>query len=273
MIYIISLIIIILGSWYLWYQDSSLSIRKHTVKTEKNIKENIQIVHISDFHNTHIKKLRSDIIQHLRETKPDYIMITGDLIDSRRTDIDSAIAFVNEITEIAPVYYVTGNHEMRSRRHHEIMERFASTKMHILRNESVKIHGINLIGLDDLYLVPRNQRAAVFREEYQKLKDKDSFNMVMLHRPELFKAYCDNGADLVLSGHAHGGQFIIPGIGGILSPDQGLFPKYTQGLHQQGHTVMIVSRGIGNSLFPFRVNNRPEIIDITITDDKNAVTE
>ena len=88
--------------------------------------------------------------------------------------------------------------------------------------------------------------------------------MLLSHRPELFKVYVESGADLVLSGHAHGGQFRFPLVGGLVAPNQGLFPKYDAGLYSEGSTNMIVSRGIGNSILPFRFNNRPEVILIEL---------
>jgi predicted MPP superfamily phosphohydrolase len=92
----------------------------------------------------------------------------------------------------------------------------------------------------------------------------ETYTVLLSHRPELFDCYVAKGADLVFSGHAHGGQFRLPFLGGVFAPDQGLFPTYDAGLYQQKGTSMIVSRGLGNSLFPFRVNNRPEIVVVTL---------
>ena len=90
--------------------------------------------------------------------------------------------------------------------------------------------------------------------------DKDNYTILLSHRPELFEAYVNCGVDLVLSGHAHGGQFRLPFIGGLVAPNQGLFPKYDAGLYTKGDTNMIVCRGLGNSIIPIRFNNRPEIV-------------
>jgi predicted MPP superfamily phosphohydrolase len=96
------------------------------------------------------------------------------------------------------------------------------------------------------------------------MHEEDKYSILLSHRPELFHIYVDNNIDLVLSGHAHGGQFRIPFIGGIVAPNQGLFPKYDAGLFGEKETNMIVSRGIGNSIIPFRFNNPPEIIIIEL---------
>ena len=95
----------------------------------------------------------------------------------------------------------------------------------------------------------------------QALKgDKDAYTILLSHRPELFDIYVKSGVDLVLSGHAHGGQFRLPFLGGLVAPNQGLFPEYDSGLYTSGNTNMIVSRGIGNSIIPIRFNNRPEVV-------------
>ena len=94
--------------------------------------------------------------------------------------------------------------------------------------------------------------------------EDDVFTILLSHRPELFDIYADHGMDLILSGHAHGGQFRLPFIGGLVAPNQGLFPEYDAGIYTEGNTNMLVSRGVGNSILPFRINNRPEVILIEL---------
>lgn len=109
----------------------------------------------------------------------------------------------------------------------------------------------------------------VMKEKLQELSDDvNEFTILLSHRPELFESYVDGNIDLVLSGHAHGGQFRLPFVGGVLVPNQGFFPKYDAGLFTEGMTTMIISRGIGNSAFPFRFNNRPEVILIELESGK-----
>ena len=92
--------------------------------------------------------------------------------------------------------------------------------------------------------------------------------MLLSHRPHLLPLYCAAGIPLVLSGHAHGGQIRLPFIGGLLAPEQGWFPPYTSGVHHSGKTTLVISRGLGNSLFPFRIFNRPEVVCLSLTSDK-----
>ena len=105
----------------------------------------------------------------------------------------------------------------------------------------------------------------IIKTELSNLKyDKNQFSILLSHRPEVFNVYVDNKIDLVLTGHAHGGQIRIPFIGGLIAPNQGIFPKYTSGVFEEDATTMIVSRGIGNSILPYRINNRPELVIVTL---------
>ena len=127
---------------------------------------------------------------------------------------------------------------------------------------------ITLIGVND----PSYQTDYLFGDSETvmntKLEDlhtgNDGFTLLLSHRPELFDTYVDQDVDLVLSGHAHGGQFRLPFIGGLVAPNQGLFPEYDAGIYTEGNTNMLVSRGVGNSILPFRINNCPEVILIEL---------
>ena len=199
-----------------------------------------RIAHVSDLHNAQFGTDNEKLLELLRTAAPDCIAVTGDIVDSRRTDFDVAAAFMDAAAEIAPVYYVTGNHESRLKDYPELEQRFTDSGVSVL-------HG-----------------AAYVADALEGLADEAIFTVLLSHRPELFAAYAAAGVDLTLSGHAHGGQFRLPFIGGLAAPDQGLFPRYTSGLYTNGRSQMVVSRGLGNSLFPFRVNNRPEVVLITL---------
>ena len=107
---------------------------------------------------------------------------------------------------------------------------------------------------------------SVARQAIENLQNESDGYMILLsHRPELFDLYVETEMDLVFSGHAHGGQFRLPFIGGLVAPNQGFFPKYDAGQFKEENTTMIVSRGVGNSIIPIRINNRPEIIVARLT--------
>lgn len=231
-----------------------------------------RIAQVSDLHNAQIGDSNETLLAMLREAAPDMIVITGDLVDSRKTDISVAVEFAREALQIAPCYYVAGNHEARTGQYSKLREALRGLGVTVLEDQSVYLEqsgeSIHLLGVRDPsfqadYLF--GDSASVMREVLSDLTDDiTGFSLLLSHRPELFEVYAQNGIDLTLSGHAHGGQFRLPFIGGLYAPNQGLFPQYDAGLYANGDSKMIVSRGIGNSLFPLRLNNRPEIILIEL---------
>ena len=112
--------------------------------------------------------------------------------------------------------------------------------------------------------LPEDEKSIARRAIEELQEEDDCYTVLLSHRPELFDLYVDSGMDLVFTGHAHGGQFRLPFIGGIIAPHQGFFPEYDGGQFNQGNTTMIVSRGVGNSIIPIRFNNRPEIVLVTL---------
>lgn len=232
--------------------------------------EGFKIAHVSDLHNAVFGRKNEKLLSLIRAAEPDIIAITGDLIDSRHTDIDSALAFVEAAAEIAPIYYVTGNHESRLD-FDEIEPRLIAAGARVLRNEAEDIgrggERIRLAGIDDPSFIrtggTAEERAAA---ELEQLGDGGgTFTVLLAHRPELVEVYAEYGAGLVLSGHAHGGQVRLPLLGGLYAPGQGLLPEYDSGLYSLGKTQMVVSRGLGNSVAPLRVNNRPELVIVTLS--------
>lgn len=229
--------------------------------------EAFRIVHISDLHNKSFGKKQKYLIKKVKDQQPNIIIITGDLIDSRRYNEIKAMQFINEAVKIAPVYYVTGNHELRSGKFDSLEKQLVNAGVRVLRNswEEIEIEGQSIIiaGVDDPYTGIRYREAVVVDDYLQEIKkdlDENSFKILLAHRPEKIEAYAAYGFDLVFSGHAHGGQFRLPFIGGLVVPNQGFFPKYTSGVHKLENTTMIISRGLGNSIIAQRIFNRPEII-------------
>lgn len=257
--------------WLLW-ANSSPAATQVTVASGALPEEfeGFKIAHVSDLHNAVFGRKNEKLLSLIRAAESDIIAITGDLIDSRHTDIDSALAFVEAAAEIAPVYYVTGNHESRLD-FDEIEPRLIAAGARVLRNEAEDIgrggERIRLAGIDDPSFIrtggTAEERAAA---ELEQLGDGGgTFTVLLAHRPELVEVYAEYGAGLVLSGHAHGGQVRLPLLGGLYAPGQGLLPEYDSGLYSLGETQMVVSRGLGNSVAPLRVNNRPELVIVTLS--------
>ena len=229
------------------------------------------IAQVSDLHNAEFGGGNGELLTILEEAEPDLIAITGDLIDSRRTDPAPALAFLEGAVELAPVCYVTGNHEFRAYdAYQDLKSQMEELGVIVLENEAVVLEAVPLrvIGLDDPSFGVRSDPSATPEQILQgaltalapQAGEEDLRTVLLAHRPEYVELYAQHGADLVLSGHAHGGQVRLPGVGGLYAPGQGFLPAYTSGLYQIGETSLVVSRGLGNSLFPLRVNNRPEVV-------------
>ncbi len=248
----------------LFQQNKSLtktSINYH--KGENRFNKGFKIVHLSDLHNASFGIQNNRLISSIKASGPNLIAVTGDLVDSYLPNEAVALEFMRELRMIAPVFYVSGNHEAR-RDHQQLFKQLERLGIHLTHNRVFEMthegKKIQIGGLLDPTLDP-DYKASI--ESLGKLFDSTHFSLVLAHRPEYIHSYQAANFDLVLSGHAHGGQWRIPFLGGIYAPNQGFFPKYTSGLYQ-GETAMLVSRGLGNSLFPFRLNNRPEVVELIL---------
>lgn len=232
-----------------------------------------KIAHVSDLHNAEFGDNNAKLIKILKEQKPDIIAITGDLVDSDHTDMEISIEFCGQAMEIAPCYYVPGNHEAwLGDRFNELENELLDIGVNVLRNESVSLSKgegtVWIMGVDDPDFVERSSMfdlsAGIISTEIQNANAGEGYKILLSHRPEVFETYVQEGINLVLSGHAHGGQFRIPFVGGLVAPNQGFFPDYDSGLYSKENTKMVVSRGIGNSIIPVRINNRPELVFVTL---------
>ena len=270
---LILLVLVGLVVWLLW-ANRALEQTTYSISSEKlpDAFEGFRIVHISDLHNTEFGQDNEKLLKMVAVAKPDLIAITGDVIDSRRTDMDIAFRFVQEAAKIAPCYYVTGNHESRLDDYDRLKDGLQERGVVILEDGSVNMERdgavIRVLGVDDPAFVPvysPEEISALMDVKLRNIQpDNEIFTILLSHRPELFDVYVQHGLNLVLTGHAHGGQVRMPWIGGLYMPGQGLFPEYDAGMFAENGTTMIISRGLGNSAFPLRVNNRPEVVVIEL---------
>lgn len=227
--------------------------------------DGFRITQVSDLHDALFGENQDKLIKKVKKTNPDAIFITGDLIDSNRYHLDQSLMAVREFVKIADVYYVMGNHEVAINQVSKIYEALEKLGVYILPNAAVWIERngerIAVAGIED----PLN---GVDTERMLDMAlanvPKDAFTVLLAHRPEKFDIYVKNEIDFVFTGHAHGGQVRIPFVGGIIAPGQGFFPKYTAGFYEENHTTMNVSRGLGNSMAPFRIFNFPEIVVVEL---------
>lgn len=260
--------------WTLW-SNKALEVNEITIASSRipSAFSGFRIAQVSDLHNAEFGEDNATLLKMLSECNPDIIVITGDLVDANHTDIDVALSFAEEAVWIAPTYYVTGNHEASISQYDILKSGLETAGVIILEDESVYLERdgetIVLLGLEDPNATIKGdlfgEVPAMINTQLSRLVSEETeYTVLLSHRPELFETYVSSGIDLVLSGHAHGGQFRLPFVGGLIAPNQGLFPKYDAGLYAEGNTNMVVSRGIGNSIIPIRFNNRPEIVLIEL---------
>lgn len=259
----------ILAGWLLWGNASPMT--SAVAVTSDRLPEGFEgfrIAQVSDFHNAKFGRENEKLLSMLRSARPDVILLTGDLIDCRNLDIPVALSFVREAVEIAPCYYATGNHESRIEEFPQLQEGLESAGVTVLRNEATVLERkgdrITLLGVDDpafvVDYITGDCRPVMTEALTELMAEEEGYTILMSHRPEWFSLYRDFGVDLTFSGHAHGGQFRLPFIGGVIAPNQGFFPKYDAGMFTENDCTMIVSRGLGASIIPLRINNRPELV-------------
>jgi predicted MPP superfamily phosphohydrolase len=271
------LVILCLGIWTLW-GNIALEVNEYEIVSDR-IPEafaGFRIAQVSDLHNKDFGEGYGQLLTLLSQINPDIIVVTGDLIDSRQTDLDVALEFAWQAGKIARVYYVSGNHEARVPEYEDLKIGLVKAGVVILENQKVEItregESITLMGIEDPsfqedYLFGDSESVA--RQAIENLQNEsDGYTILLSHRPELFDLYVETEMDLVFSGHAHGGQFRLPFVGGLVAPNQGFFPKYDAGQFTEENITMIVSRGVGNSIIPIRFNNRPEIVLVTLRNMK-----
>lgn len=266
-------ILLALVAWTVW-SNITLDVTEYTVSDPElpAAFEGFRIAQVSDLHNDAMGEPGGKLLTALHAAQPDIIVITGDIVDSRRTDLAVALEFVGEAVKIAPCYYVTGNHETGiGDAYDRLKAELSALGVVVLENHSVTLERggetIRLLGVQDPEFEADHWKMFledVMDKNLAALSQGDGFQLLLSHRPEFMDMYVRYDIDLVLSGHAHGGQFRLPFIGGLYAPSQGFFPKYDAGLFEEENTKMIVSRGIGNSLIPLRFHNPPELVLITL---------
>lgn len=263
---IILAVVLVFLSVFLYWQNNHLDVTEYEF-SHPQIDEKLtgyRIVQISDLHNKKFGKDNGKLLKEIKSCTPDMIVITGDLVDSGHTDIQVALDFCKNAIEIAPVYYITGNHEnwLSDNKRTDLINGMKALGVCVLEDMCIQVayNGtyFNLIGLDDGSLRDNTL------ENIMKDVNSDYFTLLLAHEPQYLEDYSNFDIDLILSGHAHGGQIRLPFVGGLVAPDQGILPEYTSGEYVKGETVMYVSRGLGNSVVPFRLFNFPEVVCVEL---------
>lgn len=252
---------------FLYTQNHWIEVTRLTIESD-HLPEGFKgyrIVQISDLHSELFGENQSTLMCQIQKLNPDLVVITGDLDDSSRGEESVGLTLLEQLTAHYPVYFATGNHEAWSGNFTLLQKKIESTGVQVLRNESVTLQHngdkITLIGIDDPAFTAESEETT--RQNLEKALmevNESNYQILLAHRPEVFTLYAEAGIDLTFSGHVHGGQFRIPLIGGLYGPNQGFFPEYDAGVYHEGDSSMVLSRGLGNSVIPQRLLNRPELI-------------
>ncbi|WP_029231793.1 metallophosphoesterase [Butyrivibrio sp. VCB2006] len=225
---------------------------------------------VTDLHSCYYGKNQWRLVRMIKKEKPDAVLLSGDIFDNKFTD-DNSKALIEAIASAYPCFYVTGNHEIWSKRENEIKEYLVSKGVVVLDGDSctININGndVDICGVDDpTYMSPEEWQSQL--DNADAMSHPENYKVLLSHRPEKVDVYRSYSFDLVVSGHAHGGQWINPFTGiGTLAPDQGYYPKYVSGLYELSEdTDMVVSRGLCRERMPYpRFFNHPEIVIIDIS--------
>ncbi len=267
------------GLVYSHYQNNALQVTRHALKI--GLSKPIKLICLADLHGKQFGKNSRRLITQVRALNPDMIVFPGDTLSADCHSLAPTVKTLRTLQSIAPCFLIAGNHEHRSGRWPEIADRFRGAGVTVLENtrfdgyiQGVPVH---ILGLDEGLAVSRfdyvhaacgTLKYADNRARLDALCQQDGLRIVLSHFPEYYAlvgtlSYCRYPFDLMLSGHAHGGQVRLTRRLPLFSPGQGLFPRFCQGLHGS-NPALLVSRGLGNDSPVPRINNRPEILFVTI---------
>lgn len=257
--------------------DCRLRVVEYEITSPKLCGE-VRLALVTDLHSCRYGEEQGLLIDKIGEYSPRAVLLGGDIFDDEM-DNTNAETFVRRVSEEYDTYYVSGNHEWWSNEAYELFGILEECGVTILRGDSVRLEpGVVLSGIDDPDVDEYDSTAILWSEQLSRVGeslDEGEFDLLLSHRPERAEDYFEYGFDLVLSGHAHGGQFRIPFIlNGLFAPNQGLFPRLAGGEYDFGEGKLIVSRGLSreNQIVP-RIFNRPELVFITLKGDGNAESE
>ncbi|WP_422117384.1 metallophosphoesterase [Brachybacterium sp. UNK5269] len=259
------------AGWLLW-DNRRLDVSHYEVGLAQlpAAADGLRIAQVSDLHAASFGTFPQRLLAGVEAAQPDLIAITGDLVDRRTADLTLVLTVAGDLQEIAPTYFVLGNHEADSERRDELIAGLEDRGVVVLRDAAVTVElagtELSVIGLDDPRV--RGTQGRPPRPPGPVLAGLESPagtpRILLAHRPELLEEYAASGVDLVLSGHAHGGQVRLPLLGGLYAPHEGWLPELSEGVHTRGGTTMVISRGLGNSTAGVRVNNPRELVVVEL---------
>ncbi len=265
----------------IFYENSTFRIKRYTICHEKIVRKanGLKIAFLSDLHNSCYGRGNSKLLQAIQDENPDLILIGGDMLIGKNGDyMDNACTLLQNLSMKFPVYYANGNHESRMKfnpdkyedRYQIYEKKLKAMGVSLLCNESVFLEeqDITITGLElDEYYYQKGKKVMMEESDMEDLvgvSDRENFQILLAHHPEFFEKYSEWGANLVLSGHNHGGIVRLPLLGGVISPQYRLFPKYDGGLYKKDGNYMVLSRGLGTHTIKIRLWNVPELCMIEL---------
>lgn len=267
---------ITLVTGFFYYENNGISTTNYEV--DCGIGKDINVVHLSDLHGKEFGKNNEKLKRLILKEKPHLVVATGDMIDSSLKNMEGVIDFLSDLSKCVKVVYISGNNEQRCKKAEYIFESLKSKGVIVLRNEIITLSlsrvKVNILGMfekpkGDLHSSLKKINGSYAYEDshklFKRLESLEGLKIVLSHYPELFEVeYSKYDFHIMFSGHAHGGQFRIPIVKrGLIAPGQGIFPRYTEGMHGNKNKL-IISRGLGNSTKITRLFNRPEIVKVKI---------
>ena len=265
---VLLLIILILAFLYFYNQIRLFNVENIKINSNKVISD-IKVTQISDFHSNKAIDLK-ELGNRIQEFDPNFIVLTGDIIDRKNDDLSIAIEFIDSISNLdKDIYYIMGNHEARNSLYDDLKTEMLSRDIIILEDNSatIEVYGnmINIVGLQYKYL--DDKELSISKDEYEEILESlnmDYYNLLLIHSPNNVEDIILGKEDLILSGHTHGGQIRIPIIGPLVAPEQGFFPRLDKGLYEIGDSILYIDSGLGNSLLPIRAFNPVQFTNIII---------
>lgn len=254
------LIVAVALYWLLHRENNRLVTSRYYVPAD--VSEEIGIVQLSDLHAKRFGTNNEKLTEAIKPLAPDMIVLTGDIVHRWDDKTASYVDALAPLTKIAPVYAIAGNHETQMDKWPMLRDLLRKAGIRVIENDvaifSKHDQRVSMLGMNEA-------ADPAVGPLFARLNEMGGFRLVLSHYPLRFEEYCKQDFDLQLSGHAHGGQVRLPFVGGLYSPDQGMFPHYDSGVYEDEGRVMVVSRGLGNSIFPQRLFNYPEIVYIGVT--------
>lgn len=285
----IFIILIVLAILFIriYYENRVFKLTSYELKSDKlnGLKEDIRIVVLADLHNHVYGKENDTLIRAIEKVKPDLILVAGDLIVAKPgSEMETAISLLKNLADKYEIYYGIGNHEYRLKiypeQYGDMYEKYigelTKANIHIMDNKckriKIKDTILNIYGIEiekEYY-----KRFVTTKMTVQYIKslignsNEKEYNILIAHNPKYFKTYAKWGADLILSGHIHGGLVSLPFLGGVASPQVEFFPEYDAGLFEENDKRMILSRGLGTHTINVRLNNQAELIHVVLKRSK-----